>query len=105
MAEVTELINDSDSTTIRLPSVVSINEAQQLRDDLIDALESNKCILIDGSHIRSIDAAGLQILTAFVEEFGDDSKALYWCGVSTTLTDNASLLGLTDHLLLSSYSA
>lgn len=103
MPQLMELIHDIDATTIRLPSVVGIKETDQLRDDLIEVLEESKHISLDGSHVESIDAAGLQLLTAFTEDVSKNGESIYWCGVSEVLQNAASQLGLTDYLWLTNH--
>ena len=52
--------------TIKLQSELNIRHVAELKDLLTGALNGDEAIILDASEVDSADAAGLQLLVAFI---------------------------------------
>lgn len=86
-----------------LPAECVVQEAQDLREQLLPLTEVTTPVTIDVHALQRIDTAGVQILAAFVEGRRREGLAVAWSGESTVLARAAELLGL-QRLLQSSES-
>ena len=80
-----------------LPSSCSLRDSLALKTQLLDQLALGVNVLIDGSAVERIDAAGLQLLAAFARDIGDRHR-LRWRGASDQLLAAASRIGVTGLL-------
>lgn len=95
-----EIENESGSGNIRitLPEEIRIANAEQFKEDLIIAIESDSKITIDGSKVNRIDTAAIQLLTALSHECNEQGHPLIWEGVSEKFLSYVKLLGLQESL-------
>ena len=96
----------NDSSKVKSDDVVDlgcslvISEVESCRNNLLEALQGGKALVLDGSEIQQIDGAGLQLLAAFAQEAEKLSVAFKWHGASQVLCDASRRLGLTEVLQL-----
>lgn len=80
---------------------LEVSRCRQFRDSLKAALESGQSVAIDVSSIERIDAAGLQLLCAFMRKAQQCQRSVRWREPSTAFTHSARLLDLSRYLNLS----
>ncbi|MBF0257064.1 MAG: STAS domain-containing protein [Gammaproteobacteria bacterium] len=85
-----------------LGEVLSIREVGELHQQLLNSLiaQEGAEFSLDGGALQQIDGAGLQLLTAFVQELGRRGISCQWQRVSTALREGAETLGLVEALQL-----
>ena len=83
---------------IVLDAVITIAEAAALKDQLLPHINRKGEIYMDGSHVQSVDTAGLQVLLAFVRTLRGHDAVVHWSGVSQSLLETAELLGVASHI-------
>ena len=86
------------STTIELPSVLDISRVTEAKVGLLEALDRGGEVVVDGSHVERIDAAGVQLLYAFVRELVKQDRDFCWQTPSERLTSATACLGMQAHL-------
>jgi anti-anti-sigma regulatory factor len=86
---------------IDLPSEIGVPEAEALKERLLNALRGGSALTLDGSSVRRIGAAGLQVLLAFAIEQGRAGQRLNWSEASPALRECARCTGLDRLLALS----
>ena len=64
---------------------------------LTDLLSSGDQLVLDAAKVHCIDAAALQLLTAFVQETKAQHLDFSWRHPSTELRDAASVIGIEQH--------
>ena len=86
---------------VRLPPELGLDEAETLRQQLLSRGEDNAHVQLDGSEVRRIGAAGLQVLVALATQCARNGQRLQWSGASAALRDSAATAGLKAILALS----
>lgn len=94
-----------EAHTIRLNSNPNLRDAMALKATLIGALDVATAVSIDASAVERIDTATLQLLLAFVRDRQRMNLACQWIGVTTALSEAASMLGLCQALQLEACEA
>jgi len=94
-------INSSMQPLILNPVLV-INNAKSLIQDFSKLAATNKDIYIDASAVEMIDTAILQLLLAFTIKVKSTNNKINWINPSDKFISNASLLGLSKQLNLTS---
>lgn len=94
-----------DNSTIELPSVVTIAEAESLHACIEEALQHKDVVKVDSSAVSRIDTAALQQLLLFQQQLKSAGQSILWISPSEVLLDAAKLLGLFDHLALTNTSS
>ena len=98
-AHATPAVNTIESNEpIVLDAVITIAEAAALKDQLLPHINRKGEIYMDGSHVQSVDTAGLQVLLAFVRTLRGHDAVVHWSGVSQSLLETAELLGVASHI-------
>lgn len=92
-------IKDGTETVV-LGEDLEIADAGILLEQLRAVVKSNSNILIDGSQIRAIDTAILQLLAVLFCQALKRKIGISWQQPSDTLRKSAALLGLETHLCL-----
>jgi ABC-type transporter Mla MlaB component len=77
-----------------LPRRCTIAEAMALREDLLLQLSSGQSITLNAGPVQDIDAAGLQLLTAFARDIATAGRPVRWQSAPAVLTEGAARLGL-----------
>lgn len=85
---------------LRLEAALDIAHAAQFKTTLDTALSGEKSLSLDGGEVSRVDAAGLQLLLAFVRQCKALEIELSWDSASETLRDAAAGLGLAQALQL-----
>ena len=83
------------------PKIFDIAKVQNIKEDLQHILEQGSDIIVlRAAQVERIDAAGLQLLCAFIRQTTTHTIKIRWESPSAALCRAAELLGLSDHLLL-----
>lgn len=88
------------TTTIKLDAALDIAHASALKGALDADLSGATALRLDGEQVGRVDAAGLQLLLAFVRQCQTQGLELSWHAPSETLCDGAAGLGLAQALQL-----
>jgi len=83
------------SGDIVLEGSLGIAEAEAMHQRFASILDAGVDISIDSEDLSRVDAAGAQLLYAFVKEAGSRSIHLQWKSVSDALNAVTDTLGLT----------
>jgi len=84
------------STSIACGEYLDIPNIDQISKKLHSALESSDPIIfLDGESIERVDAAGLQLLTAFFNDAKSQGMTLHWHKPSDVLITASRLMGLS----------
>ena len=86
------------NNSLKLDSVLVINNAKSLLQDISKLVESNQNISIDASSVEMIDTAILQLLLAATIKTRSAGHIIRWINPSDKFIANASLLGLSESL-------
>lgn len=90
-----------DDGVIDLGDTLDIAHVSALFERLHDATRQGKEPPLDGSRLERVDAAGLQLLSAYSRELRGQGTAIVWRGEpSAALRDAATLLDLNEVLEL-----
>lgn len=100
MQELVTTRNEYSSAVIKLPAVISLSETDDLKNQLLESVDTSAGITIDGSNVQRIDTAGLQLLTAFAEYICSNKGVITWHEPTRAITEGAELLGLSAPLKL-----
>ncbi len=77
---------------------LDIAAAATLRQQLLDALQTQQPLEIDGQAVRKIHTAVLQLFLSLMIEAQARATPVHWRNPSPALLEGARLLGLTDRL-------
>ncbi len=80
----------------------AIRIAAALQTELTARLDEPGAVTIDGGSVTHVDTATLQLLTAFVRELHEASRAVVWSACSPALRRASKTLGLESALRLPS---
>lgn len=92
-------VNDS-TDVIALGEMLTIEQVGAMHAELGRHLDAKNMALEAGA-LQRVDAAGLQLLTAFVRAAENRGARLEWRSPTAALRDGARRLGLVDALRLS----
>jgi anti-anti-sigma regulatory factor len=84
------------SGDIVLEGALGIAEAESMHQQLSAILDAGVDISIATENLSRVDAAGAQLLYAFVKEAKTRSLTLTWESVSDALMETVMVLGLSD---------
>lgn len=87
-----------DEIQINCLEVMNISKAAEFGQELKSALGKGVGVVLDGSGIERIDAAALQLLTAFFRDAAARKVQAKWHAPSDSLIKAAGLLGLSRQL-------
>ena len=90
-----------DKTRISFGPVLDVSGSGELKKQLEKIFRRKSPFELDGSAIERIDTAALQVLAAFSRESRNRDIELAWAGVSDSLRNASTLLGLTRELGIS----
>lgn len=88
------------SGDIVLEGALGIAEAEAMHQQLSEVLNANIDISIESEKLVRVDAAGAQLLYAFVKEAKGRSLTVTWKSVSNTLLETLTILGLSENMAL-----
>jgi len=92
------------SGDVILEGSLGIAEAEAMHQHLATILDAGVDISIDSEDLSRVDAAGAQLLYAFVKESGNRSVHIQWKSVSDALKEVTDTLGLTSGMGFGSQS-
>jgi len=84
------------SGDLLLEGSLGIAEAESMHQTLLRILDAHVDIRIQSEALSRVDAAGAQLIYAFVKEAKNRSVAVCWESLSDALQETAATLGLTD---------
>jgi len=87
---------DVISGDLVLEGALGIAEAEAMHQQLSAILDAGVDISITTENLSRVDAAGAQLLYAFVKEAKTRSLALTWASVSDALLETVTVLGLCE---------
>lgn len=91
-------MQEVNTKTVNLRSVLDISKTSELREQLMDLLESGTPTVLNAAEIERIDAAALQLLSAYTTAADAAGIRFQWTEVSPALQQAAQLTGLADSL-------
>jgi ABC-type transporter Mla MlaB component len=91
---------NTDENLVDFGSTLTIAEATQHKNVLLQALKLAKPIVLKADKIEKIDTAGLQLLLSFIKSAAQKNIPWQWQTPSSLLKEKASLLGIIDLLKL-----
>ncbi|MES1196476.1 MAG: STAS domain-containing protein [Steroidobacter sp.] len=92
-------------TLVILPAQCMMRDALDLKAQLLKCLETTDAVQIDAAKLERIDAAGVQVLLAFVLDRAKQDRNVEWCAVNKTMRDAAKAMGLESTLRLPAEAA
>lgn len=84
-------------SAVQLGDTLTIEQVAAMHAELGRHLHA-KTVVLEVGHLRRIDAAGLQLLTAFVRAARGRGVTIDWCAPTAALRDGARRLGLDGAL-------
>lgn len=90
--------NDSALMRVRIKGELSIFTAATLRQQLLDALDTQPEVEVDLSEVSEMDSAGMQLMVAAKREAATRNKPLRFTGHSAAVFDVLELCDLSGHL-------
>ncbi|TVS18498.1 MAG: STAS domain-containing protein [Gammaproteobacteria bacterium] len=90
--------HENGSRALALPAHCTIHEAASLRSSLLSLMDAADSVQLDAGALEQIDAAGIQVLAAFLRSRRRDGAKVVWQSHSTVLADASRRLG-ADELL------
>jgi ABC-type transporter Mla MlaB component len=93
------------SSLIVLPAQCTMRDALELKSQLLGCFDSADAVQIDVAKLERIDAAGMQVLLAFVLDRAKQDRNVEWCGINTVIRDAAKAMGLAAALRLPAEAA
>jgi anti-anti-sigma regulatory factor len=85
---------------LKLGAACTLREASELKSRLAGTVSATSRVIIDGGAVQRIDAAGLQLLTAFARREAAAGRHIEWRAASNELRQAAATLGLLQELAL-----
>jgi ABC-type transporter Mla MlaB component len=96
-------VGQSDSpqeNVVSFVDILTIAAVCELHASLRESLKSASSVKLDASKVERVDAAGLQLLCAFVRDATASGKEIRWFRPSQTMISSAELLRLSELLVL-----
>lgn len=93
-------VASGDGYRVNLAGKTDISTAEQLKDELEEALQQSDAIILVAEEVERADGAALQLLTAFVRKIEDAHRELTWESPSEQFIAAANILGLKETLQL-----
>lgn len=90
--------SDLPVTRIEIKGELSIFTAAGLRQQLLDALDTEMDVEVDLSEVSEMDSAGMQLMVAAKREASQRNKLLRFTGHSPAVFDVLELCNLSGHL-------
>jgi ABC-type transporter Mla MlaB component len=87
-------------SALALAADCRVSQVDELKAKLSRALAQKAPVVLDASAVKQVDAAGLQLLAAFVRERQAKDRTVEWRDPSPPLVDAARRLGLAAMLRL-----
>ena len=97
-AEAAQKSDSGDHGVVALAEDLSIRGVTDLVESLTESLESGGPLSVDGSNVKVVDSAGLQVLAAFVNTAIARSIDISWVSESEALQTAAAATGLEETL-------
>jgi len=85
---------------VKLPNELNIRQVAELKEQLIEALNTDSDISLDGSDVDMVDAAALQLLLAFTQQAALKKCQVEWGDMSESFLNAVELVGLGESLNL-----
>ena len=94
----TQRAREPSPVAFALPAECTLAGASELKTHLTPLLSHPASVKLDGSRVRRIDTASLQLLVAFIRDRRANGLPIEWMGQTPTLGHAVNLLGLTAEL-------
>jgi ABC-type transporter Mla MlaB component len=93
------------TTTISLAADLSIEQAPALQAELAQRLEQREPVQIDGSEVRRVHTAAMQLFCLFCRDRREAGRGVEFLKPSESLRQAAALLGASTLLQISQHAA
>ncbi|HXZ67698.1 MAG TPA: STAS domain-containing protein [Alphaproteobacteria bacterium] len=99
--------SNAERLLVSLPPIANLTAAADLKQSLVDALDSGKGVEIDASAVQNITSPCWQILVAAAKSFGEAATAMPFkvTKPSPAFVEAAGILGITQILDLKDEAA
>ncbi len=94
--EVLDMEINKDDSGVKLDGPISIADVAELHAQFKTYLAEGNDLEIDCSEVEGVDAAALQLLTAFINEAEKQDNKLIWKEPSDSLQATVLMMGLKD---------
>lgn len=88
----------SDISRIAITEDLTIYNALEIKQRLLDALEQHSALELDLSHVAEIDTAGLQLLLLTRREANAKNKTMAICAMSNNVRQTVDFCNLANYL-------
>lgn len=85
---------------LRLPAELGIEQVRALHAQLQARVKDTSAVMLDGSEVGRVHAAGMQLLCAFFRDRRLAGRETAWQQASDTLRSGAALAGMTELIQL-----
>lgn len=85
---------------VRLPEELGIEQVRALHAQLQARVKDTNTVMLDGSEVGRVHAAGMQLLCAFFRDRRLAGRETAWRQASETLRNGAALAGMTQLIQL-----
>lgn len=89
--------------TLDLGTKCTIIRAEELHTQMESLIQTGHDVELDASKVEQIDTSALQLLLSFHQALTQDGRSLKWKSPSDQVVQTAKLLGLDDHLTITSH--
>ncbi|HHI94778.1 MAG TPA: STAS domain-containing protein [Gammaproteobacteria bacterium] len=96
----TETATDTDFFHIECADVLDISGVAEFHAHCLEALGTQKTLILNASQVDRADTAALQVLSAFIQNANAQQQTVQWESPSEALCQSAALLGLSEILCL-----
>lgn len=86
----------SDAKVVACPQLMDVAHAAETHKMMLTELEGEGPVQIDASAVERTDAAGVQLLYAFIHELEQANRSWSWAGTSQSVIDAVRLAGLGE---------
>jgi ABC-type transporter Mla MlaB component len=102
---VAAAVCSNESTEIRLPADLGIEQAAPLKATLIAHLEEAAPVVLNGAEVQRLHTAAMQLFCLFCRDRRGNGREVLWQQPSAALRSAAALLGATTLLQMSGEGA
>lgn len=92
-----DLLNDdAEGNLIKFGNCLKVSEVISHYDSMYDYLNSGQDIYLDAESLEKVDAAGLQLLFAFIHSSAQKGINIQWVSISSELKNMIDCMGFSS---------
>ncbi len=80
--------------TLVLPEAITIHTVLEVQARLLETLITEDALVIDGSNVMELDAAGVQLLLSLTRSVASRGRQVEWAGASDKLIEVTRILDM-----------